>query len=154
MEILYLITLKDVLLTGFGLIMGVLISILFYKQVGLAYMNILRLRKKAVKGTYIKVSIHNPAQDERDPFQFDNSGLNNGITIYELYMPYKSIKEDELDISLDQFNQEIIESINHKYHTNYSTRNTRLKFITYKQNIIIEKEKLDRKHRDDIRQFH
>lgn len=46
MEIIYFITVKDLLLADFGLVIGVIISILSYKHIELAYMNILRICKK------------------------------------------------------------------------------------------------------------
>lgn len=53
MEIIYFITVKDLLLADFGLVIGVIISILSYKHIELAYMNILRICKKKVKISYV-----------------------------------------------------------------------------------------------------
>lgn len=139
------ITLKDIIYLTVGILLGLLVSIILFMKIERLYLLSLILFKKAVYGTYTKVSIYNPIYDERDPTRFDNSGLSNGISTYEINMPYRYIKEDKLDISLAEFDQELIEAINLKYKTNYSTRHTKIDSISYEQNLIFKKSELDRK---------
>lgn len=139
------ITLKDIIYLTVGILLGLLVSIILFMKIERLYLLSLILFKKAVYGTYTKVSIYNPIYDERDSTRFDNSGLSNGISTYEINMPYRYIKEDKLDISLAEFDQELIEAINLKYKTNYSTRHTKIDSISYEQNLIFKNTELDRK---------
>lgn len=139
------VTLKDIIYLTVGILLGLLVSIILFMKIERLYLLSLILFKKAVYGTYTKVSIYNPIYDERDPMRFDNSGLSNGISTYEVNMPYKFIEEDKLDISLAEFDQQLIETINLKYKTNYSTRHTKIESMTYKQNQIFKNTELDRK---------
>lgn len=139
------VTLKDIIYLTVGILLGLLVSIILFMKIERLYLLLLILFKKAVYGTYTKVSIYNSIYDERDPMRFDNSGLSNGISTYEVNMPYKFIEEDKIDISLAEFDQQLIETINLKYKTNYSTRHTKIESMTYKQNQIFKNTELDRK---------
>lgn len=139
------ITLKDLIYVAIGLIAGFIISVIFYEQTSKLHSYLLLICRKASYGTHFEVSIYNPIYDERDPMKFDNSGLSNGLHTYEVIMPYRYVTEDKLDISLAEFDQQLIETINLKFKTNYSTRHTKIDSMTYKQNQIFKNEELDRK---------
>ena len=145
MDISDLITIKDLTYLGIGLLLGFIVSVFLYKKTEVLYLRLLVLFGKATYGTYIKVSIYNPLYDDRDPMAFNNSGVNNGTKTYELTLPYRYIQEDKLDIPLEELDQQIIESINNKYRTSYSTRYTRFNIIKQKSNQIFKMEELDRK---------
>lgn len=140
-----LITFKDIAYLIVGLFLGITFSIMMHEKTEKLYLHILRLRGKATYGTHIEVNLYNPIYDERDPMRFDNSGLRNGIFTYEVNMPYRYIKEDKLDISLAEFDQQLIETINLKFKTNYSTRHTKIESMTSKSNKIFKNTELDRK---------
>ncbi|WP_213810590.1 hypothetical protein [Jeotgalicoccus sp. WY2] len=120
------ITIKDIIYVIIGLIIGFIVSVIFYEQTNKLHMYLLLICGKAKYGTYIEVNIYNPIYDERDPMRFDNNGLNNGISTYEVNMPYRFIEEGKLDISLPEFDQQLIETINLKFKKSYSTRHTKL----------------------------
>lgn len=145
MELADWITIKDIIYVLIGLLLGVILSIIIHEKIGKLHLHLLRIRGKATYGTSIKVSIYNPIYDERDPMRFDNSGLSNGLSTYEVKMPYRFIEEDKLNVSLAELEQELIEAINHKYKTNYSTRHTKIDLVAYKQNLIFRNTELDRK---------
>lgn len=145
MELADWITIKDIIYVLIGLLLGVILSIIIHEKIGKLHLHLLRIRGKATYGTSIKVSIYNPIYDERDPMRFDNKGLSNGISTYEVNMPYKFIEEDKLEITLSELDQQLIETINLKFNKSYSTRHTKIDLISYKQNQIFKNEELDRK---------
>lgn len=145
MTLTELITFKDAIYLVIGLILGIFISVIMHDKTEKLYLHMLRIFGKATYGTYIKVTIYNPIYDDRDPISFDNSGVNNGLFTYEVNLPYRFIEQDKIDISMDELDQQIIETINNKYKTTYSTRYTKLNNMEYKQNLIFKISELDRK---------
>jgi hypothetical protein len=132
-----------------GLILGVIVSIIFYEKIAEANKKWLLFRGRAIRGSYVKGKIYDSSNDEKDSMRPMDKVVHDGWWGFELYMPYKNMDEYHPDknpegMDIKQSDALIKEAIFNKYNRNYHGKSFRMNAATRK-NVIIPIEKLDMK---------
>lgn len=145
-----------------GLLLGVIVSVILYKQIEKMYLKWLSLKKKAVRGSIHSGYLKNREKDLRemnaDVLSISRPGLSEGkddvFHFEDLKMPYENIREN---MTMKRAQNEIFsKAIENKYGVKYDIGgfNYRLHVTKSESNTLIPIEELDLKTEDvDLKRY-